>query len=590
MATDVIGVYNIIASEFSHTRYKPWPCIEEFIDSLEPGSKILDAGCGNGRNMLLRDDCTFVGFDASSEMVKICQERSLNVKVGSIVDIPHEDNEFDAVMTIAVVHHLKTQELRVKAIQELSRVTKVGGKIFILVWNYHAITPKKFHPIDEGDDGDYMVTWTSKKEPEKVHNRFYHMYNEDELENEVSQVPSLSTIDSFEEKNNFGIMCTKTNVIGHKRYTFRRSVQRDIYTKDALIDDIYDIPKTDIAPVVKKEEGKEYIDIPMYDRHQLHILITFNNACQWRKGLQIKGLGTLFRTIIMTLYRIPPYNLHIIIDLSNLAQIKPDTFYNHMRHMEWTSTTSSVFANISVIMRKDQIPKENPEYLNCYQFIEVTKSKTLFGDREEYYIGPDDIRYNSLQYFDMDDDYLKLWIDDFMSATKYSTLFYQIHSGHNFEKIERHSRTLTLLICSNSFDNVRRIINMIEYYQKVTYDVIKIRCLTDDNHVYDDITSNIKINVDFSIMKLNEYLTTDTHELTGTVIAIDIGDKAETLCHGTGHFNGYGDTTMIFGFEHGGIPKELLGREYKMVQLRTRKSLNIVNATIIFVYEFIDII
>ena len=33
-----------------------------------------------------------------------------------------------------MIHHLSTQEKRVKAVEELVRITKPGGQIFILVW------------------------------------------------------------------------------------------------------------------------------------------------------------------------------------------------------------------------------------------------------------------------------------------------------------------------------------------------------------------------------------------------------------------------------------------------------------------------
>ena len=32
----------------SHTRYKPWPRVQEFLRGLEACSLVADAGCGNG--------------------------------------------------------------------------------------------------------------------------------------------------------------------------------------------------------------------------------------------------------------------------------------------------------------------------------------------------------------------------------------------------------------------------------------------------------------------------------------------------------------------------------------------------------------
>lgn len=43
-------------------------------------------------------------------------------------------NLFDAVISIGVIHHMSTEKRRTKAIQELARILKPGGKIMIYVW------------------------------------------------------------------------------------------------------------------------------------------------------------------------------------------------------------------------------------------------------------------------------------------------------------------------------------------------------------------------------------------------------------------------------------------------------------------------
>ena len=45
----VYEVYDLIAPHFSKTRYKPWPKVEDYLNSLDPGSLNLDVGCGNGK-------------------------------------------------------------------------------------------------------------------------------------------------------------------------------------------------------------------------------------------------------------------------------------------------------------------------------------------------------------------------------------------------------------------------------------------------------------------------------------------------------------------------------------------------------------
>ena len=77
----VKNVYNSISKEFSDTRYRPWSCVETFMDSIESGSIIGDIGCGNGKNMNVRDDVSFYGCDFSENLVKICQQKNLNVQI-----------------------------------------------------------------------------------------------------------------------------------------------------------------------------------------------------------------------------------------------------------------------------------------------------------------------------------------------------------------------------------------------------------------------------------------------------------------------------------------------------------------------------
>ena len=45
--------------------------------------------------------------------------------------LPYKDDSFDAVLSIAVIHHIATTERRVRALRELARILRVGGRIII---------------------------------------------------------------------------------------------------------------------------------------------------------------------------------------------------------------------------------------------------------------------------------------------------------------------------------------------------------------------------------------------------------------------------------------------------------------------------
>ena len=195
-------VYNKIANEFSNTRYRPWTCVENFLDNIPQNSIIGDIGCGNGKNMLYRKDCTNIGCDFSENLVKICLEKNLQVISGDILNIPFKDNMFDFTICIAVIHHLSTNEKRKKAISELLRVTKPNGKILILVWALEQ-EPDSRRKFTEQDN---MVDWKDKK-GNLLGKRYYYVFKQNELE---SLIPNKNMIvESFYEKGNWGVVLKK---------------------------------------------------------------------------------------------------------------------------------------------------------------------------------------------------------------------------------------------------------------------------------------------------------------------------------------------------------------------------------------------
>ena len=194
---DIKTVYDNIANDFSRTRYKVWNGVANYLDTIPANSMVGDIGCGNGKNMMYRDDLNYMGMDISSEMVKICNSRGYNTIEGDITNIPIEDNSMDYTMSIAVIHHIKERSDRIKALSELIRITK--NNILVTVWSFTqpADSKRKFTTRDE------MVSF--KNRDGSTFYRYYHLYVDGELEQEIIDAGG-KVIKKEDEKGNYAIV------------------------------------------------------------------------------------------------------------------------------------------------------------------------------------------------------------------------------------------------------------------------------------------------------------------------------------------------------------------------------------------------
>lgn len=190
---NVNKIYDIIANDFSRTRYSVWKSVEDFIQSFPKEAQFLEIGCGNGKNMLLRPDY-FTGCDFCGEFVKICKEKKLNVLQSCATQLPFNDNTFDASLSVAVIHHLMTYERRQKAISEQIRVTKVSGEILIEVWGF-----ENNNRVINGNQ-DSMVPWKYKGD---IYNRYYHFFKKEELVDVIKTFTNVTIEKIYWEKYNW---------------------------------------------------------------------------------------------------------------------------------------------------------------------------------------------------------------------------------------------------------------------------------------------------------------------------------------------------------------------------------------------------
>jgi SAM-dependent methyltransferase len=111
--------------------------LEGVIDELRlpARARILDAGCGSGRNMVdLGRHGTVTGIELSSTSVELARERKVGEVVeGSLLQMPFESGSFDFGASLDVIEHLQDD---VAAFRELRRVIAPGGALLITVPAY----------------------------------------------------------------------------------------------------------------------------------------------------------------------------------------------------------------------------------------------------------------------------------------------------------------------------------------------------------------------------------------------------------------------------------------------------------------------
>ncbi len=103
--------------------------------------KILDAGCGGGRNLVyfLRNGYEVYGIDPNANAAEAVKELSKslspdkslnNFKIGVAEDLPFIDEYFDLVISSAVLHFVRDEAHFDTMLRSMWRVLKPGGYFF----------------------------------------------------------------------------------------------------------------------------------------------------------------------------------------------------------------------------------------------------------------------------------------------------------------------------------------------------------------------------------------------------------------------------------------------------------------------------
>jgi ubiquinone/menaquinone biosynthesis C-methylase UbiE len=181
-------VWDSIAPRWAEFRTRP---VEEVVEFLkDKGGKVLDLGCGSGRNFI-GGGLVFYGVDFSEKFLEIAKKKSyVELKKGTTDKIPYGDRLFDFVVFVRVLHCVEGKGKRQETLREIFRVLKNGGEAVI-----STIGIKNQRVKNKPKEG--ILPWTVGN---KKYERYNYIYDKNEIEKQL--INTGFKIISTEEKEN----------------------------------------------------------------------------------------------------------------------------------------------------------------------------------------------------------------------------------------------------------------------------------------------------------------------------------------------------------------------------------------------------
>lgn len=186
-------VWDKIALRWQEYKVKSTKEAVDFIKNKK--GKILDFGCGSGRNFT-KTNGTIYAVDFSQKMLNYAkdyakkQKFKIITKKAPALKLPFKDNFFDRAIFIAILHCIDSEKKREKALKELYRVLKPKAEAMIFVWS------KKQKRL-KNKPKECMIPWTING---KKYYRYTYIYDKQELQKLLEKV-GFKVLKAKEDKN-----------------------------------------------------------------------------------------------------------------------------------------------------------------------------------------------------------------------------------------------------------------------------------------------------------------------------------------------------------------------------------------------------
>lgn len=177
-------------------------------NNYKAGAKILDAGCGNGRNLkwFYNTDFEIHGTDLDTTKIEYCKElyehQKENFIISSVEKLPYKANSFDYIICNAVLHFAENSAHFHQMFNELVRILKPNGMLFIRMASNFGIETE----IKHLKNGVYKLPDNSTR---------FLLTNE--LLDELKRMQTFSFIEAI-----------KTTIVEHKRSMTTLVLQKEL--------------------------------------------------------------------------------------------------------------------------------------------------------------------------------------------------------------------------------------------------------------------------------------------------------------------------------------------------------------------------
>jgi SAM-dependent methyltransferase len=134
--------------------------------AFPPGARLLEAGCGTGKYCIALDRLGYrmTGIDFAQSGLAVMRRLAPHLRglLGSVLDLPFPDAQFDGALSLGVVEHF--EEGPEKAIAELARVIAPGGRLLLTVPLHNQLhrwfPDHGARPADGGASAFYQYLYT----------------------------------------------------------------------------------------------------------------------------------------------------------------------------------------------------------------------------------------------------------------------------------------------------------------------------------------------------------------------------------------------------------------------------------------------